>query len=94
MTNIDYGRQKDLEELTEAMQNARTTGERTHYEKIAYRILNESPKIRYLREQLIQSTRAGDNNSSKKILLKIQYARQQETNGASWGNNKGNRYVN
>jgi hypothetical protein len=89
--NIDYGRKKDLEELAEAMKNAKSTADYEHYEKIAYRILNESDQIKRLREQLIKAMRAGDNEGVEDLTRFIQHIRMRETNGHSWGANRQNR---
>jgi hypothetical protein len=88
---MDQGREYDLIELSKAMDNARTVGEREHYERIAYKIMNESTKVQSLREKLIKSFRARDMTSFRAAQEEIQYWKQQETYGKSWGNNKGNR---
>lgn len=95
MGKLDYGRQQDLEELAKAIKTARSNSEREHFERIAYRLLNESPAIRYLREELIKATRSGaDNYDIQKIIRRIWVVRQDETYGKSWGNSKGNKMVN
>lgn len=91
---IDYGRQNDIQELAQAISEAKTQGEREYYEKIAHKILNESDRIKHLREQLIKASRANDRRTIEKICNRIQYVRMDETYGKSWGSNKGNRYAN
>ena len=94
MTNIDYGRKFDLEELAGALLEAKTSSEKEYFERIIDRILNESDAIRYLREELIKAARVGDRRAVHKINLRIQQVRLNETNGYSWGNNRGNKNVN
>ena len=86
---MDYGRQNDLEELANAIDGARSTQEREYYEKLVYRIMQESAPIRSLREELIKAFRARDMNRVKRIQEHIQKVRMDETYGKSWGNNKG-----
>ena len=94
MRNIDYGRKFDLEELAESLAAAKSSSEREYFERIIYRILSESDAIRYLREELIKAARVGDRRAVHKINLRIQQVRLNETNGYSWGNNRGNKNVN
>jgi hypothetical protein len=96
---MDYGRQHDLVELSEAIKNAKTGSERQHYEQIASRILNESDDIRYWRDQLIKASRLdkNDRNARRRVqycIQSIQKIRSGETAGHSWGSNSGNRMVN
>jgi len=94
MADIDYGRKMDLEELADAMKDAKSTSEREHYERIAYRILSESPEIKYWRQKLIMASRHNDLKAIDKIVQRMQNIRQHETYGKSWGNQKGNESVN
>lgn len=87
---MDLGRKYDLEELAEAIDKARSTSEREYYERIAYSIMHESTKITSLREKLMRAFRARDMYAYKAAQAEIQYWKQKETNGASWGSLKGN----
>lgn len=91
---MDKTRDKDLEEITQAIKEARTQGERDYLEKIAYRIINTSAPIRSLREDLVSAVRVGDTRSVSRITAHINKIRQDETYGKSWGNDKGNKHVN
>lgn len=91
---MDQGRKFDLEEITEAIQNARSTAERQYYEKIAYRVIGESEDVRYWREELMKAIRADATTRKKYCIAKIQKINLDTTSGNSWGNNKGNRMVN
>jgi len=93
MTNLDWGRKEDLEELSNAIKEAKTNGERQHYEKIMFRILGESDDIRYWREQLLRAIRVGDDRRKQYVIRELQVIRLNETAGKSWGNSKGNRSV-
>lgn len=88
---MDAGRKFDLEEITRAIKRARTINEREYYERIGHRLINESAPIRSLREELIRCMRANDIPKIRRIQQHIQYIRANETNGASWGNDKGNK---
>lgn len=91
---MDKGREYDLEELALMMENARTPSEKDYYKRIMYSILNQSDDIRYWREELIKAARAKDTRRMSYVVEKIQYVRQNETYGKSWGNQKGERNVN
>lgn len=89
----DWTRKFDLEELASARRNANSQAEREHYERIADRIIRESAPIKSLREKLMLAVRANDVRAVKRIEAHIHAIRLDETNGKSWGNNKGNRKV-
>lgn len=88
---IDKTREYDLEELARAITNARTPGEKEHYRRIMYSILNQSDDIRYWREELLKAARVSDTRRMRYITEKIRITRLNETNGVSWGNQKGER---
>lgn len=90
----DWTRNFDLEELTDAIKNARSTTEREYYERIMHKILNESEKIRYWREELMKAIRVNDERRIKLVHHMINKTRLDETAGHSWGNIKGERGVN
>lgn len=81
----------DLEQLAEAIDNARSTKEREYYEQMAYRITHESAPIQSLRNEMIKAFRGRDMARVKKIQEHIQNIRMSETYGHSWGNNRGER---
>lgn len=87
-------RKFDLEEIAEAIKNARSTGEREYYQRLLHKLLSESEDVKYWRENLVRAIRANDRRAIHKINLIIQDLRLRETNGRSWGNNQGNRMVN
>ena len=89
--SIDYTREHDLEDLTRAMEKAKTNAEKQHYEKIMFRVLGESDDIKYWREQLLRAVRINDHRRKSYVIAEIQKVRLNETSGHSWGNNKGNR---
>lgn len=89
--NLDYGRKMDLEELQKAIAGARSLREREHYEKIAFRIMNESAPVQSLRTDLISAFRAKDMHRVKAIEHHIQQIKLNESYGKSWGNNNGNK---
>ena len=91
---MDAGRKFDLEEIAQGIKNARSQSERAHYERLGYRIINESAPLRSLRGELIQCMRSNDVPKIRRIQQHIQYIRAEETGGASWGNDKGNRRLN
>lgn len=91
---MDHTRKYDLEQLSEAIKEAKSRAEVAYYEKLAWRIMGESEPIRALRHDLMMAMRAGDLRAVKKIELHIQHIRQNETYGKSWGNNRGNKNVN
>lgn len=88
---MDSGRKFDLEEVATAIKNARTQSEREHYEHLGYRLINETTTIRSLRDELVKAMRANDIRKVARITQHIQYIRAEETNGVSWGNDKGNK---
>lgn len=88
---MDAGRKFDLEELAEAIKNARSSGEKQLYEKLIHKILSESEDLKYWRENLLRAIRINDKKTVHRINLIIQDLRLRETNGASWGNDKGNK---
>lgn len=90
--NIDYGRQLDLDQLMHARKQARTQGEREHYEQIMAQILNESEDVRYWRDKLLQAFRIGDSKGAERIMLRLQEIRLEETRGKSWGSQRGNKH--
>lgn len=90
---IDQGRNSDLEELSRGMKNAKSVAERQHYQKLAFRLVNESTKVTSLRRDMIAAFRASDTNKVKRIQMQIQHARLEETSGASWGSNRGQRKI-
>jgi Na+-transporting NADH:ubiquinone oxidoreductase subunit NqrA len=57
---LDYGRQKDLDQLYEDYQKEKSSFWREKIEQTMSQILNESGSSRQLRDQLIKATRAGD----------------------------------
>lgn len=87
---MDYTRKHDLEELSKALDNAKSRAEKEYYEKMVWRLVGESMPIRSLREDLLKAVRAGDRRAVDRITLHIQRIRLEETNGHSWGNNRGN----
>ena len=91
---MDRSREFDLDELSEALQNAKSPGEREYYERIIYRILNESDDIKYWREQLLRATRVKDKRRIQYVIREIHMTRLSETSGASWGSNKLERTIN
>ena len=86
---LDYGRQQDLEMLAEGIKNARSVAEKQHYEKIVYRIINESTRVKSLRDELIRAFRVKDMAKVKRIQDQMHKIRLDETRGSSWGQNKG-----
>jgi hypothetical protein len=90
---LDYGRKMDLEELRTAMDNASSTPEREHYERIAHRILTESAPIQSLRDELIRAFRARDMFRVKAIQHHIQTIKMEESYGKSWGNDRGEKRI-
>lgn len=90
---LDYGRTKDLEMLAEGIKQARTLGEKQYLEKIAYRIMNESTTIKSLRQDLIRAFKVRDMSKVKRLQDQMNKVRLDETNGASWGQQKGERKV-
>lgn len=92
--NLDYGRLQDLEDLTKAIKEAQTQGERDHLKKIMERILSQSVSVTSLRNDLIKATKAGDDRTVKRLTDHIQRVRQEETAGHSWGSDKGNKKTN
>lgn len=85
---IDKSREFDLEELAKAKKNAKTSAEREYYDKMMYRIINQSTTITSLRNALIGALRVNDVGKVKRIQQHIQAVRLEETRGASWGQNK------
>lgn len=94
MSNIDYSRKKDLEDIANAIKKAKSHFERRHYEKIMHRIIGESENVRYWREELIKAIDSGADHRKFYCIDRIQRIKQEETNGKSWGSDKGNKYVN
>ena len=90
---IDKGRQYDLEELMKAKENARSISEREHYDRIMYRIINQSTAVASLRNELIGALRVRDMAKVKRLQQHIQRVRLEETRGTSWGQNKGEKRV-
>ena len=90
---IDKGRQFDLEELMKAKQNAKSASEREHYDRIMYRIINQSTAVASLRNELIGALRVRDMAKVKRLQQHIQRVRLEETRGTSWGQNKGEKRV-
>lgn len=90
---IDYGRKMDIEELMQAIKVSTSRAEKEHFEKILYRIINQSTAIGSLRTELLQATRAKDLNKVRRLQLHIQRVRLEETRGASWGSNKTERKI-
>lgn len=88
---MDSSRKFDLEDVAEAIKRARSVSEREYYEHLMYRLVNESTSVTSLRNDLIAAMRAGDTRVVKRIRDHINYVRAEETMGASWGSNKGNR---
>lgn len=86
---VDYTRRYDLDMLAEAMRNARSSAERTHYEKIMWKIMGESEPISALREDLVEAVRVGDTRRMHYIRDHIHKVRMDETGGGSWGNVRG-----
>lgn len=86
--DLDYGRKLDLEELTIAIREAKSSSAREYYNRIMYKIVNESTNIRSLRNNLIKAMRIGDINLVRRFENQIQLTKLEETKGKSWGNNK------
>lgn len=91
---IDIGREFDLAELAEAKKNAKSVAERDHYDKIMYRIINQSTAITSLRNAMIKAIKINDISKVKRIQQHIQAVRLEETRGASWGQNNMERKLN
>lgn len=85
---IDKGREYDLEELVKAKKQAKSQTERDHYDRIMYRIINQSTAITSLRNEMIEALRVNDTRKVKRIQQHIQAVRLEETRGTSWGQNK------
>jgi len=90
----DAMRKRDLEELAEGVEHARTQGERDYYKRIMFGILNETEDILYWREELLRAVRVNEKERKNYCIEKIQRIKQDQTAGKTWGSNKGNRYVN
>ncbi len=86
--DLDYGRKLDLEELTIALRDAKSSSAREYYKRLINKIVNESTNIRSLRDNLIKAMRSNDINLVRRFEAQIQYARLAETKGQSWGNQK------
>ena len=91
--NLDYGRIKDLEILADGIKNARNVGERQYLEKIAFKVMNESVKVKSLRKELLGAFRVRDMAKVKRIQAHIAAVRLDETGGKSWGQLKGERKI-
>lgn len=85
---VDWTRKADLEMLSDAMKNARTTNERERFEKMAYQMIHASAPIQSLREELVKAVSIGDKDRIGKIQRHIHAVRMEETNGHSFGNVK------
>lgn len=81
MAHLDYGRIKDLELLTKEYEKTSFKHDRDDIERSIRRIMNVSPEIAKLREDLVLATRARDRKSISKIVMKINKIRQDETYG-------------
>lgn len=81
MAHLDYGRIKDLEQLTKDYANAQFQHDRDDIERSIKKIMNTSSTIAKLREDLVLATRDRDRRSVDKIIMKIHKIRQDETYG-------------
>lgn len=91
---MDQSRKFDLEEVAQAIENARSNAEREYYEKIIYKITGTSDAVFYWRNELIKAIRSEDKRRKTYCIEKIQRIRQDETYGKSWGSDRGNKYAN
>lgn len=90
---VDQTRTHDLDDLAQAMKKASSSGERQHLERIMYSILNTSVPVQSLRLDLVRAIRSGDINRVRYIQNHIHNIRMNETNGRSYGNQKGEKNV-
>lgn len=79
--SLDYGRQKDLELLYKEYEKAPYKHDREEIERTIDRILRTSVPIRSLRQKLLLATHAKDRRAVKKIIMEINYHKQNETYG-------------
>ena len=81
MAQFDQSRQFDLEQLSDMLQEDRSRASKKEIEEIMYKIINQSTDISYLREQLVNATRAGNTRAIKQLQMHIQDIRHHETQG-------------
>jgi len=80
---IDKGRQADLEELLDRVQNPNiSSGERLSLNRSIEKLANESLEIRHMREALIKATRSSNINEIKNIHKYVK--RSQEKRRYGW----------
>lgn len=78
---MDYGRQHDLEILTNEYEKAPYQHDKDEILGVMKRIMRTSVPINSLREDLLKATRVGDRPAVKRIIAHIQKIRQDETYG-------------
>ncbi len=77
---LDYGRQKDIEELFDDYQKEKSTFWRQRIEKTISDIMNESGISRQLRDEMIRSYRTGDKNHVKYCQLELRRLQAEKYN--------------
>jgi len=78
---IDQARRYDLEQLVELVRKSKSAYERDHWEGIIRKIMNETSQVRELREELIDSIRAGDRRHVRYVQERLRVLRYNETGG-------------
>jgi hypothetical protein len=81
MTTLDYGRKNDLEEIYLHIKEARSSGEREHWERLASKILRESGATRELREKMLKAVRTGDRWAVRSFSNQLERLQERELNG-------------
>jgi hypothetical protein len=78
---MDYTRKYDLEEIALQIKDARSLGEKEHWERLMDKILRESRATRELREKMIRAVRGGDRRAVRFYSHQLELLQQEETGG-------------
>lgn len=80
---MDSSRKFDLEELYDARKTASVKGVKIIDNSIR-NIMNESPKVSSMRQDMINATRAGDTRAVKNLQQQIDHS-VKDSNGGRYG---------
>lgn len=81
MTNIDFGRTQDLEELYQEYQHAHGS-EKQEIERLMGEIIRQSSGTYKLRDEMLRAFRVGDQNHVKYCREELRRLRAQEVAGS------------
>lgn len=78
---MDESRRQDLAELSELYKRAQNSFQRSEYERVARKIMNENGAVRARREELIEALRKNDRRKVRYIQEELRVMDKNRTGG-------------